>query len=213
MITPAGAPASASSAASSNAVSGVSCAGLSTTVQPAASAGPILRVAIAAGKFHGVSSSATPTGLRNVRIRFAPDGAVRSSPPTRTASSANQRKNSAAYVASARASVKDLPISSAIRYARSSLRALISSNVRRSTSPRSRGAVAAHAGCAPAAAEIAALTSSAPARGTVQIASPVDGFNTSKLPFEPSRHSPPMNCCVGVPTGRVMLLPPSRACL
>ena len=94
--TPAGAPASASSEPSISAVSGVSPAGFRTTVQPAASAGPILRVAIAAGKFHGVSSNATPTGLRKVRMRFAPDGAVRSSPPIRTASSANQRKNSAA---------------------------------------------------------------------------------------------------------------------
>ncbi len=94
--TPSGAPASARNFASNSAVSGVSDAGLSTTVQPAASAGPILRVAIAAGKFHGVNKRQTPTGLRNVRIRFAPDGAIRSSPPTRTASSANQRKNSAA---------------------------------------------------------------------------------------------------------------------
>ena len=36
-------------------VSGVSDAGFSTTGQPAASAGPILRVAMAAGKFHGVT--------------------------------------------------------------------------------------------------------------------------------------------------------------
>ena len=74
----------------------MSSAGLSTTVQPAASAGPSLRVAIAAGKFHGVSSRQTPTGLRKVRMRLAPDGAMRSSPPMRTASSENQRKNSAA---------------------------------------------------------------------------------------------------------------------
>ena len=45
-----------------SAVSGVSAAGLSTTVQPAARAGAILRVAMAAGKFHGVTSAATPTG-------------------------------------------------------------------------------------------------------------------------------------------------------
>jgi hypothetical protein len=93
---PAGAPASVSSCATSKAVSGVSSAGFSTTVQPAASAGPTLRVAIAAGKFHGVSSSATPTALRKVRMRFAPDGAVRNAPSMRTASSLNQRKNSAA---------------------------------------------------------------------------------------------------------------------
>ena len=58
MTTPSGTPASASSAAIASAVSGVSPAGLSTTGQPAARAGPILRVAIAAGKFHGVISSA-----------------------------------------------------------------------------------------------------------------------------------------------------------
>ena len=34
----------------------------STTVQPAASAGPTLRVIIAAGKFHGVIAATTPTG-------------------------------------------------------------------------------------------------------------------------------------------------------
>ncbi|GAB3873916.1 hypothetical protein GCM10029964_015010 [Kibdelosporangium lantanae] len=94
--TPAGTPASARISARSNAVSGVSSAGFNTTGQPAANAGPILRVAIAAGKFHGVNSNATPTGLRNVRIRLAPLGAVRSSPSIRTASSANQRRNSAA---------------------------------------------------------------------------------------------------------------------
>ena len=35
-------------------VSGVSWAGLTIIVQPAATAGPILRVPIASGKFHGV---------------------------------------------------------------------------------------------------------------------------------------------------------------
>ena len=78
-----------------SAVSGVSEAGLSTTVQPAASAGPILRVAIAAGKFHGVTSTETPTGWRMTRILFAPEGACISTPSIRTASSAYQRKNSA----------------------------------------------------------------------------------------------------------------------
>ena len=62
LTTPAGTPASARIAATASAVSGVSVAGFSTTVQPAASAGPILRVAIAAGKFHGVISNATPIG-------------------------------------------------------------------------------------------------------------------------------------------------------
>ena len=52
--TPGGSPASAISLASSSMVSGVSCAGLTIMVHPAASAGPILRVPMASGKFHGV---------------------------------------------------------------------------------------------------------------------------------------------------------------
>ena len=60
--TPAGSPASSISAARASAVNGVSLAGFKIVVQPAASAGPILRAAIAAGKFHGVTRSATPTG-------------------------------------------------------------------------------------------------------------------------------------------------------
>src|SRR5437588_758356 len=73
--TPAGTPASSSSGISASMVSGVSLAGLSTTGQPAASAGPILRVAIAAGKFHGVTSTATPAGLCCATTR-APDAGV-----------------------------------------------------------------------------------------------------------------------------------------
>ena len=52
--TPLGRPASSISLASSIIVSGVSCAGLTIMVHPAASAGPILRVPMASGKFHGV---------------------------------------------------------------------------------------------------------------------------------------------------------------
>ena len=57
-------------------VSGVSLAGLSTTGQPAASAGPILRVAIAAGKFHGVTSTATPAGRYCATTRAPEAGAL-----------------------------------------------------------------------------------------------------------------------------------------
>ena len=49
-----GTPASSASAAIASAVSGVCSAGLSTIVQPTASAGADLRVGIAAGKFQGV---------------------------------------------------------------------------------------------------------------------------------------------------------------
>ena len=54
LSTPSGSPASISTAARASVVKGVCAAGLITTVQPAASAGPILRVPMASGKFHGV---------------------------------------------------------------------------------------------------------------------------------------------------------------
>ena len=60
--TPAGKPARLASSASASADSGVSGAGLTTTVQPAASAGAHLRVIMADGKFHGVMQATTPTG-------------------------------------------------------------------------------------------------------------------------------------------------------
>ena len=66
------------------------------TTHPAASAGPILRAAMAAGKFHGVISTETPTGWRMVRMRLSPLGAVCTWPLPRTASPENHRKNSAA---------------------------------------------------------------------------------------------------------------------
>ena len=80
--------------ASASIVSGVSAAGLTTIVQPAAIAGPILRVPIASGKFHGVIIRHGPTGCFMVTSRVAPLGAVDQRPEMRTASSANQRKNS-----------------------------------------------------------------------------------------------------------------------
>ena len=54
LSTPAGRPLSSSIAARLSIDSGVCWAGLMIIVQPAAIAGPILRVPIAAGKFHGV---------------------------------------------------------------------------------------------------------------------------------------------------------------
>ena len=74
--TPSGTPACSSIEQISSVVSGVSAAGLMTQVQPAASAGPILRVAIAAGKFHGVTSTETPIGWWSTKMRCAPLGAT-----------------------------------------------------------------------------------------------------------------------------------------
>ena len=62
LTTPFGTPARSRISTIASAVSGVSLAGFKITVQPAARAGPIFRVAIAAGKFQGVIKSETPIG-------------------------------------------------------------------------------------------------------------------------------------------------------
>ncbi|MNZ26189.1 hypothetical protein D3C78_433730 [compost metagenome] len=62
LSTPAGIPARVASSTRARAEYGVCEAGLSTMVQPAARAGPALRVIIAAGKFHGVMAAVTPIG-------------------------------------------------------------------------------------------------------------------------------------------------------
>ena len=64
--TPSGIPASSASSARRSAVSGVSSAGLSTTVLPAASAGAKPQLAIGIGKFHGTMTPTTPSGSWNV---------------------------------------------------------------------------------------------------------------------------------------------------
>ena len=57
-----GKPASSAKAAKAKAVKGVSSAGLTTKVHPAAKAAPAFLVIMAAGKFQGVIIAATPTG-------------------------------------------------------------------------------------------------------------------------------------------------------
>jgi hypothetical protein len=74
--TPAGKPTSSSTEVSSSVVSGVSVAGLTIIVQPAAIAGAILRVAMASGKFHGVMNSDGPTGRLCTISRALPSGAI-----------------------------------------------------------------------------------------------------------------------------------------
>ena len=64
--TPAGRPASTASSPIRIAVSGVISAGLSTTVLPAASAGPSFQAAMTSGKFQGTMMPTTPSGSWNV---------------------------------------------------------------------------------------------------------------------------------------------------
>ena len=80
LIVPGGKPASSARRTSASEVSGVSSAGLATTVQPAASAGAILRAIIAAGKFHGVIAATTPTGSFTAIMRRPRTGAGITSP-------------------------------------------------------------------------------------------------------------------------------------
>ena len=94
--TPAGRPASEKISPNASIESGVCFAGLTTIVQPAASAGPILRVPIARGKFQGVISRQGPTGWRIVSRRARPLGLSEYEPRIRTASSLNQRRKSLA---------------------------------------------------------------------------------------------------------------------
>jgi hypothetical protein len=94
--TPFGAPALCITSATQSAVRGVSEAGFKIMVQPAANAGPIFLVAIAAGKFQGVINAATPIGLWSVIIVLSLLGEYLKSPATLDASSENHLKNSAA---------------------------------------------------------------------------------------------------------------------
>ena len=71
LSTPLGMPARSPNSASASAEYGVCPAGLITTVQPAASAGPALRVIMAFGKFHGVMSAQTPIGCFVTRMRLS----------------------------------------------------------------------------------------------------------------------------------------------
>jgi len=78
--TPFGTPARLARTHRARADNGVSLAGLITIVQPAASAGPALRVIIAAGKFHGVMAAHTPIACFTKTILLSDVGAGTVSP-------------------------------------------------------------------------------------------------------------------------------------
>src|SRR5471032_1227789 len=90
--TPAGMPACSASTARAKEDNGVSPDGLRIMVQPAASAGPTLRVTIARGKFHGVIAATTPTGSLITTMRESALGDGMTSPYTRLASSPNHSR-------------------------------------------------------------------------------------------------------------------------
>src|SRR5207237_3648899 len=78
LTTPRGTPASSRIFTKLSAESGVSVAGLKTTVLPHTSAGTIFHDGIAIGKFHGVTIAHTPSGWRNdiANLSGSSDGTV-----------------------------------------------------------------------------------------------------------------------------------------
>jgi hypothetical protein len=143
--TPGGAPASSTIPASARADSGVRADGRKTTVQPAASGAATPRAGIASGKFHGLTIRHGPTGRRVTMTRAEPFGSSQMEPWTRTASSADHSRYSAAKDTSTRDSASGFPISRVISMARRPASRSSASAARRSTRARSRGAAAAQA--------------------------------------------------------------------
>ena len=78
LITPSGTPASISNSTKRWPSSGVSVAGLNTTVLPQTSAGAIFQDGMAIGKFHGVITPTTPIGIRTLMLNLSrsSDGVV-----------------------------------------------------------------------------------------------------------------------------------------
>src|ERR1700685_2933136 len=70
--TPGGTPASRHNSARRSGDSGAFSAGVSTTVQPVASAGPIFQIDAESGPFHGMMAPTTPTGSFNVKEMYSP---------------------------------------------------------------------------------------------------------------------------------------------
>ena len=66
LTTPGGKPACSTSSANASVDAGACSDGLTTTVQPAASAGASFQVISSSGEFHGVIAATTPTGSRRV---------------------------------------------------------------------------------------------------------------------------------------------------
>ncbi len=72
LMTPAGRPASSHSRAKYSMDSDVCCAGLTTSVQPAARAAAIFHIAMLNGQFQGTIAATTPMGWRTVQAKCSP---------------------------------------------------------------------------------------------------------------------------------------------
>ena len=187
----AGPPRSAS-AATASADSGVCSAGFSTIVQPAASAGAVFRVGIAAGKFQGVIPAVTPIGCLSTRMRRSALGAGIVSPYDALRLLAEPLVE--------RGGVLDLGARLGERLAllgHEQAREIVldgRASGRRGGAGCSRGSsrcATATAGNARPAASIARRVSAAPMRGTSAITSPEAGLVTGNVwPESESTHLP-----------------------
>mmetsp|Transcript_20254 Transcript_20254/g.68619 ORF Transcript_20254/g.68619 Transcript_20254/m.68619 type:complete len:320 (-) Transcript_20254:218-1177(-) len=180
-LTTPGGKQSCARAARASAVSGVSSAGLMTTAQPAAKAGAILRVIIAAGKFQGVMHAATPTGDRSVSSCRSRPVPIFTEPWMRTASSAYHSTNDAAYSTSPLASASGLPHSSVMIRPSSSTFARMARCHFFSAAARLAAGACRHVSKPAAAAAMARSASAAVKSGTDASTTPEAGSSTSNF--------------------------------
>ena len=146
--TPGGKPTSCAARASSSSVSGVWASGLTTTVFPAARAGPSFHTASSRGKFHGTMPAQTPTGSFRISPVARP-GAEMTGP---AASNAYERASDAKYLRCAieeptrklRAPRTVAPFSLTCRAVSSSRRAAMLSAIASIRSARSCGVLVRH---------------------------------------------------------------------
>ena len=184
-MTPSGRPASRKHSAIRMAVSGVSSAGFSTSVFPAASAGPTLCATRFSGKLNGVIADDDAERRRGGRSRRVPrrsaDASIGTvSPWIRLASSPANVNVSTLRATSPAAYFQAFPASRAMSVVNSSLRARMRSAAPSRMADRRWAGVAAQAGNARWARPTAASTSAASATGSVRMVSPVNLSITSR---------------------------------
>ena len=213
LSTPGGSPASRASSPSIVHVSGAHSGGFSTTVLPAASAGPTRQVASMNGAFQGVETAVTPAGSWRTRLRSPPCRVRAGSSRRSTAQSAKKRMLLAPRGSTrSRIASSSEPLSTVSTAARSGTAASIASASRDRYGSRPSGPSAAHAPKASRAAATAASTSPRPPALTSASFQPSQssGLRTSNV-VSLSTHSPPIRCAVGTFTPSTSVTrPPSR---
>jgi len=173
-----------------SAESGESWLGLSTMVQPAASAGPTLHVTWFIGQFHGASSAQTPMGSR--RMRVVPQSCSNSY--VLSAAMASLRCRAPAVACPPIARPLGMPTSVVMASAICGMRFLYASRTAVSSSRRSSRVVCDQLSKARCAACTAASTSSGEAAAMRATSSSVAGLTTAiSLPgCSGSTHRPSM---------------------